>query len=67
MMVVASRLFRDIVKYPLPWDLSFVKSLSIPHPKEKALGQLPEVLYDWPPSPGAKHRLVHKYSVQQKI
>ena len=47
--------------------LSFVKSLSIPHPKEKALGQLPEVLYAWPPSPGAKHRLVHKYSVQQKI
>ena len=41
---LSSRLFRDIIKHPALGAalgiLSFIKSPSIPHPREKTLGQI---------------------------
>ena len=55
-----SRFFRDIIKHPALGAalgiLSFIKSPSIPHPREKTLGQITGVCPT--PSPEAKHWLV---------
>ena len=57
---LSSRLFCDIIKHPAVGAalgiLSFIKSPSIPHPREKTLGQITGV---WTASsPGPKHWLV---------